>query len=272
MKMSLPWQIRLFKKSLKKKEKVKTILSFLGPIEGKTCLEIGCEKGILSYYLRKKGGRWFHAEVDRNLARATHDLIDENVAVIQATALPFADRSFDLILAIDILEHLEDDQQLLRELARLLKPGGDLVVTVPHSLEGLVLNRWGPKWGLTLDYYGHRRAGYTEQELTEKLRAADFQPRRAAEFSRFFTEFLEMGINLAYAFGLQKGKKQAGIKGSIAPGSEQEFTAHHLSFGLYSLVHPFLWLTARMDKLFRFRHGYVLIVQARKAGAEAGSR
>lgn len=89
MKANLPWQIRLFKKSLKKKEKVKTILSFLGPIEGKTCLEIGCEKGILSYYLRKKGGRWFHAEVDRNLARATHGLIDENVAVIQATALPF---------------------------------------------------------------------------------------------------------------------------------------------------------------------------------------
>ena len=270
MKAELPWQLRLFKKSLKKKEKVKTILSFLGPTEGKTCLEIGCEKGILSYYLREKGGRWFHSEFDRNLAQATQDLISKDVVVIEATALPFADRTFDLILAVDVLEHLQDDQKLIRECYRLLKPEGNLVVTVPHSLNRLVLNRWGPKWGLTLEYYGHRRAGYTREELTEKLRAADFQTQKASEFSRFFTEFLEMGINLIYAFGLQKGKKKKGIKGSIAPGSEEDFSAHRLSFGLYSLVYPLLRLTVRMDKLLPWTHGYVLILQARKSGPGEG--
>ena len=270
MKTNLPWQLRLFRKSLKKKEKVKTILSFLGPTEGKTCLEIGCEKGILSYYLREKGGRWFHSEFDRNLAQATQGLISKNVLLIEETALPFADRTFDLILAVDVLEHLPDDQKLIRELYRLMKPEGTLLVTVPHSLNRLVLNRWGPKWGLTLEYYGHRRAGYTEEELTQKLRAADFQPQKASEFSRFFTEFLEMGINLIYAFGLQKGKKKEGIKGSIAPGSEKDFFAHRLSFGLYSLVYPFLWLTVRLDKIFPLAHGYVLILQARKAGPGDG--
>ncbi len=48
-----------------------------------------------------------------------------------ARALPFPDRCADLVLCCDVLEHIEDDQQAARELARVLRPGGTAFVSVP---------------------------------------------------------------------------------------------------------------------------------------------
>ncbi|MBA2481556.1 MAG: class I SAM-dependent methyltransferase [Planctomycetes bacterium] len=48
-----------------------------------------------------------------------------------ATSLPFADRTFDLVCAFDIVEHVADDEAVFRELARVTRPGGVLVLSVP---------------------------------------------------------------------------------------------------------------------------------------------
>src|SRR5690606_29615886 len=48
-----------------------------------------------------------------------------------ATALPLADGSLDLVAALDVLEHIPDDGAAAREITRVLRPGGHLVVTVP---------------------------------------------------------------------------------------------------------------------------------------------
>ena len=52
----------------------------------------------------------------------------------EITALPFAAQRFDLVVAFDVIEHVEDDQGAFRELQRVLKPGGHLLLSVPlHS-------------------------------------------------------------------------------------------------------------------------------------------
>jgi SAM-dependent methyltransferase len=48
-----------------------------------------------------------------------------------ASALPFADASFDLVCAFDVIEHVVDDLSVFRELTRVLRPGGTLVLSVP---------------------------------------------------------------------------------------------------------------------------------------------
>jgi SAM-dependent methyltransferase len=48
-----------------------------------------------------------------------------------ATALPFADRTFDVVVALDVLEHVADHEAAAREIARVLAPGGHVLVTVP---------------------------------------------------------------------------------------------------------------------------------------------
>jgi SAM-dependent methyltransferase len=88
-------------------------------------------------------------------------------------ALPFDDCRFDLVLATDIIEHVEDDLLALRELRRVLKPGAYLLVTVP-TFEIL--------WGLEDDVSHHKRR-YRLPELLEKLNQTNFVPSQYFYFN-----------------------------------------------------------------------------------------
>ena len=90
-----------------------------------------------------------------------------------AYALPFADGSFDGIVAAEVLEHLPQDERAMSELFRVLRPGGLIAVTVP---------RWGPElvcWALSSAYHevegGHVRI-YRGSELQRRLSAAGLVP------------------------------------------------------------------------------------------------
>ena len=77
---------------------------------------------------------------------------------------PFQDHSFDLVVMLDVLEHIEADAECLRECTRVLKPGGRLLLTVPAF-------QW--LWGTHDEQYGHKRR-YTVPELRRKVTGAGF--------------------------------------------------------------------------------------------------
>ena len=89
-------------------------------------------------------------------------------------ALPFPDASFDVVIAAEVLEHIPADELAMAEIARVLKPGGRLAVTVP---------RWWPEkicWALSESYHnvpgGHVRI-YRGDQLQERLVTAGFELR-----------------------------------------------------------------------------------------------
>lgn len=69
------------------------------------------------------------------------------LAVADATRLPFPDKSFDVIVCSEVLEHIPDFGAALKECARLLKPGGRLAVTVPRFWPGV--DQLGPGGALS---------------------------------------------------------------------------------------------------------------------------
>jgi SAM-dependent methyltransferase len=90
--------------------------------------------------------------------------------------LPFADGRFDLVVCAEVLEHVLADGRALAEVRRVLRPGGDLVVSVP---------RWGPErlcWALSANYAaaegGHVRI-YRKPALLERLAGAGLKPHAA---------------------------------------------------------------------------------------------
>jgi SAM-dependent methyltransferase len=90
-----------------------------------------------------------------------------------ACAMPFADASMDLVLATDIIEHLDDDGAGLREITRILAPGGRALITVP-AFQAL--------WGLQ-DNVAHHRRRYRMGLLKERVSQAGLVPRHAYYFN-----------------------------------------------------------------------------------------
>jgi SAM-dependent methyltransferase len=88
------------------------------------------------------------------------------------TALPFGDGIFDLICAFDVIEHVDDDERALAELARVATPGAVLITSVPlHPAQ----------WTGFDDFVGHRRR-YEPEKLTARLARHGFAVARSAVF------------------------------------------------------------------------------------------
>lgn len=86
-----------------------------------------------------------------------------------AEELPFADETFDLVTALDVVEHLDDDVAGLAEMHRILKKGGKTLIFVPAFM-------W--LWGVQDDISNHR-IRYTKKQIVERLEKAGFTIERA---------------------------------------------------------------------------------------------
>ena len=102
-------------------------------LQGKLCLEVGCARGTVSHFLRNAGGTWFHADTDRSNVAGAMAFVKEGVLQIPPNVLPFPDSTFDVIVSLDYLEHVHDDAAALKELFRVLKPGGQLLISTPTT-------------------------------------------------------------------------------------------------------------------------------------------
>lgn len=149
----------------------------IGP--GTKVIDVGCGAGRHSFEAYRRGADVIAfdqnaeelADVDTMLqamgaAGEAPKSAKAQVVVGDALALPYPDASFDSVIASEILEHIPDDERAIAELARVLKPGGTLSVTVP---------RWLPEricWLLSDAYHanegGHIRI-YRAGELRAKL-------------------------------------------------------------------------------------------------------
>jgi len=81
---------------------------------------------------------------------------------------------FDLILAVDVMEHIADDEAVFEHFERVLRPGGHVIINTPSILGGSDVQEDGDE-----SFIGeHVREGYGRDELSEKLRAAGLEPVR----------------------------------------------------------------------------------------------
>lgn len=97
------------------------------PHDGVLLVDLACGGGLMGPHVKRLGYR--HVGVDLNL-RALELAREHGVTAVRASVLdvPLADGCADVVLAGEILEHLEDDVGVLAECARLLRPGGTLVI------------------------------------------------------------------------------------------------------------------------------------------------
>ena len=110
-------------------------------------LDIGCGTGATMDHL-KRYGEVQGIDLSELPLRFSRKRGHSRVMLASATELPFADNSFDLLTALDVIEHLDDDVRGLGEIRRVLKPGAPAVIFVP-AFQAL--------WGPNDDQSGHKR-------------------------------------------------------------------------------------------------------------------
>lgn len=160
----------------------------LGLRAGDRLLDLGCGFGRHAFEALRRGARVVACDMAvpelaattetfsalRDAGEAAPDLLACAVNG-DATRLPFADDSFDRIIASEVMEHVPDDLAALDELTRVLRPGGTMAVTIPA---------WFPEkvcWAISDEYHapfvdgGHVRI-YTEGELRRKMQGAGLDP------------------------------------------------------------------------------------------------
>jgi SAM-dependent methyltransferase len=267
-----PWQLRLFRKSLKKQQKLAALLTLLGPLaKEQQCLLVTCgdNNGALNWHFKHHGGSWTWADAEPESSGQIADLTGDEVLAVEKDNphVPAADNTFDLVVTIDVHEHLESTVLLNRELARVAKPGGRVVVTTPGGDPRKLANRIKGWVGMDKSDYGHVVDGYDVPALQSQLRLADLTPVVKSSYSRFFTEMLELGINLAYVKVLSRSSKAKVEQGQIAPQNQDQVKSVEKTIKLYSLIYPAIWLVSQLDRLLPFTEGHAVIVAATKEWA-----
>ncbi len=263
------WQLKMFRRSLKKQQKLAALLALAGELENRTCLLITCgdNNGALNWHFKRAGGSWTWVDAEQDsldqIAAVTGDPVHRMDK--ESPALEFPDQTFDLVMTIDVHEHIPAPPRVNRELARVVKPGGRVVVTTPNSDERKLANRIKQWIGMRPEDYGHLVLGYDIPELNEQLEEAGLEPYASSSYSRFFTEMVELMINYVYVKVLA-GRGQATVeKGQIAPQTENQLQSVGKSYKIYSTLYPFILAISKLDRLIGFSRGYAVIVAARKA-------
>jgi SAM-dependent methyltransferase len=154
-----------------------------------------------------------------------------------AESLPYADESFDLTTALDVVEHLDDDIAGLKEMYRVTKIGGYSLIFVPAFM-------W--LWGVQ-DDISHHRIRYNGSQIVERLQAAGYTVQRATYANWTFFAPILAGRTLM---------KLTGIK----PESEN-------NVNVSALNRPFGWLFGAERfwlRNFNFPFGVSIVVVAKK--------
>lgn len=136
-------------------------------VAGRTTLDVGCGEGYGSALLAGRAARIVALDYDRGaIAHAAAAYPSVSFVRANLAALPAPSAAFDVVVTMQVIEHVWDHAQFLRECLRVLRPGGTLLVTTPNRLT------FSP--GLDAPVNPFHSKEFTADELTELLRGCGF--------------------------------------------------------------------------------------------------
>jgi SAM-dependent methyltransferase len=265
---SEPWQLRLYRRSIKKKETLRAFLRLLPDVAGRRCLEVGCGSGTSGWLFRAHGGSWVHADSDAGELTAAKRFLGTGVCRIDRGRLPFRDGAFDVVVAINLIRDVADDRSFALDLTRVLAAGGHLLVNAPEGSPGRAALRLRRLYGLsaeTLAAYGDARDGYRRADLEALLQGSGLEVEAIESYSGLFTEFVENSLKTVY-YRAERRRREVAER---HPAGTWNVTADHFTglgwrFRAFGFAYPVLRGVSLLDRLLPSRHGNMLCVRAVK--------
>jgi SAM-dependent methyltransferase len=162
-------------------------------------LDAGCGTGLNLKYLQIRGDS-VGLDISKDALGFSRARGSRSIICASAEKLPLMSRAFDLVMALDVIEHIEDDNSVIREINRVLKPGGWLIVTVPAFM-----SLWSEH-----DAAVHHKRRYELHELIGILKSGGFRIEWASYWN-FFLFMPVFGMRLLKRSTHSKLKKQTDL-------------------------------------------------------------
>lgn len=213
-------------------------------------LDAGSGRGDLAAALARRHPHWHVMGVDLALDRAAYAIEAANHLGLKNLEFRIGDltnlgfeNEFDVIVSSDVLEHIEDDRTVLRNLFRALRPDGHLIVTSPSipQRKHLPLVRWRERSiSFSAREYGHVRDGYSTRDIDDKFREAG---------GRVVSTYFTFGFFGTLAFDIFF------VIGDSAPNPV-----------IFAVMFPWLLALGFLDLHFRSRVGSAILAVGTKGG------
>ena len=201
-------------------------------------LDVGCGTGI-NFSVLSKCGETFSSDASEEALKFSKSRGTTGLVRSDLESLPFVPSTFDVVTALDVLEHVDNDLAAMDELLRVTRKGGVLVITVPA---------YGFLWSEHDEALHHRRR-YAASELRNKLTNAGFEVERITYYITFL--FFPI-LFMRFAQSLSKKSIHAKTSHVILPG------------WLNSLLIGILALERVLLRWMNFPFGVSLVCLARK--------
>jgi 2-polyprenyl-3-methyl-5-hydroxy-6-metoxy-1,4-benzoquinol methylase len=208
-----------------------------GIVAGKShILDFGCNTGFFVGRLQEKGYEVKGIDMSSDAVEFGTKMGVRNL-VVGKTPVPFLSNSFDVFLALDVIEHIQDHDAAMRDLYRVLKPGGTAFVMVPAFMF---------MWGLQ-DKVAHHFRRYSKKELKQLVLRNGFKIERITYFNFF------MFIPIAIVRILQR---------VVPPKRSSDFDINNMFIN--TILTKLFVFEARLMKYINFPFGVSLIIVLKK--------
>ncbi len=108
---------------------LKEVLAWFGDVKGKKFLDAGCAKGRFTKALVKRGAFLSGIDITENFINIAKENVPEaDFRLASVIDMPFGNNTFDGVLCIEVIEHIPDTEKAIREMTRVLKPSGKIII------------------------------------------------------------------------------------------------------------------------------------------------
>lgn len=153
------------------------------PLKNLTIVDLGCGEGNLISLINNSENKIIGLDVAKNrLSIAQRKNKSKNVSFQKHDLnekLPFSDQTIDVVFAISVMEYIFDPYFLVKEIKRILKPNGVLILEVPNIAffpERIrLLFGYLPSWPDAAGWQGGRLHAFTQNSISELLKAEGFE-------------------------------------------------------------------------------------------------